>query len=354
METTPSIYLGINDEQVGPFTTEEVQAKLAAGEITEETLAWKEGMAEWAPLRTLSIGNPVLKLRPVESTPSPTPQSAPVQPAAAQPKPALSLPSRQTQSATGGARVTRTCSACNESIQDAYHLVDGKVMCERCRNEAEAALQGGSAMMGFLRAAGLGLLASVVSAAVWYGVTKATGYQFGLIAIAVGLLVGFAVRFGSYNRGGWAYQLLAVFLTYLAIAGSNVPFIVEGMRDIDGEGTHQKHARSSRQTLAQTTTNDLENSALTIAPDANPAAPSPSKVSGTRAGNAAAQEEDNQPMPLLFAWVFACGLAFISPFLGGIMGIVILGIALYEAWKINTRIKREITGPHPVGVPIKA
>ena len=58
-------------------------------------------------------------------------------------------------------------------------------------------------------------------------------------------------------------------------------------------------------------------------------------------------------MPGVVRWAFAIGFAFIAPFFGGIMGIVILGIALYEAWKINTRATLEITGPHPVGGPAK-
>ena len=45
-------------------------------------------------------------------------------------------------------------------------------------------------------------------------------------------------------------------------------------------------------------------------------------------------------------------IAFAAPFLGGfpnIMGIVIIGIALYEAWKMNKKVPLEITGPHRVG-----
>jgi hypothetical protein len=40
-----------------------------------------------------------------------------------------------------------------------------------------------------------------------------------------------------------------------------------------------------------------------------------------------------------------------APFLAGfqnIIGIVIIGIGLYEAWKLNRRVPFEITGPHTV------
>jgi hypothetical protein len=45
-------------------------------------------------------------------------------------------------------------------------------------------------------------------------------------------------------------------------------------------------------------------------------------------------------------------LAFVAPFLGGfqnIIGIVIIGIGVYEAWKLNKRQIVVITGPHAVG-----
>jgi hypothetical protein len=44
------------------------------------------------------------------------------------------------------------------------------------------------------------------------------------------------------------------------------------------------------------------------------------------------------------------GLAFIAPFMAGasnIMGIIIIGIGLYEAWKLNRRIP--LSGPFRFG-----
>ena len=54
----------------------------------------------------------------------------------------------------------------------------------------------------------------------------ATGYDLGLIAIVVGLLVGGAVKFGSAGRGGWFYQTMAMVLTYATISASIVPEVV--------------------------------------------------------------------------------------------------------------------------------
>lgn len=43
-------FVEIDGQQAGPFTLDEVRAKLAQGEITESNLAWREGLNEWAPV----------------------------------------------------------------------------------------------------------------------------------------------------------------------------------------------------------------------------------------------------------------------------------------------------------------
>ena len=45
------------------------------------------------------------------------------------------------------------------------------------------------------------------------------------------------------------------------------------------------------------------------------------------------------------------GIVLAIPFLAGlenIMGIIIIGIGLYEAWKLNRREALTITGPHAI------
>jgi hypothetical protein len=49
--------------------------------------------------------------------------------------------------------------------------------------------------------------------------------------------------------------------------------------------------------------------------------------------------------------VVAAVLALALPFLAGfknIFGLVIIAIGLYEAWKINKRVKLDVTGPYHV------
>src|SRR3954468_25073074 len=78
------IYVGKNGQQLGPFSLEEINRKLADGSFSGTDLAWYEGAAGWAPLS----GVPGVTLQatvPTASTPPPTPApaSAPMQPSPA-------------------------------------------------------------------------------------------------------------------------------------------------------------------------------------------------------------------------------------------------------------------------------
>lgn len=48
-----AIYVQRGDQQLGPFTTEELEGKVAAGELSPEDLFWSEGMEDWQPLTTV-------------------------------------------------------------------------------------------------------------------------------------------------------------------------------------------------------------------------------------------------------------------------------------------------------------
>ena len=73
------IYVGKNGQQLGPFTLDEVNGKLADGTFVGTDLAWYEGAAGWAPLS----GVPGVTLRPTPApaaavTPAPSPTPAAV------------------------------------------------------------------------------------------------------------------------------------------------------------------------------------------------------------------------------------------------------------------------------------
>lgn len=213
--------------------------------------------------------------------------------------------------------VDRTCSACNQGVGASYYEVNGTFICGVCRESLQAALTGGSGARRFFRAALFGSLAGAVGAGIYYAVAALTGYEFGLIAIVVGLLVGGAVRKGCDQRGGWLYQLLAMYVTYVAIVSTYVPLIIQA-------GREHKNVEKLESVPEQPAAEDV--------------------VANPGLGQAV--------FHLMLALLVLLLLAHCIPILAGfqnLMGLIIIGIALYEAWKINKRLQLEITGPYQVG-----
>jgi hypothetical protein len=93
------IYVGKNGQQLGPFSLDEVNRKVADGTFTGSDLAWYEGAAGWAPLS----GIPGVNVRPAGVAPAvtPVPAAIPVQPAAT-PAPAPIRPNSSIVKPPGG------------------------------------------------------------------------------------------------------------------------------------------------------------------------------------------------------------------------------------------------------------
>jgi hypothetical protein len=123
-----------------------------------------------------------------------------------------------------------SCSRCAQVFTDDYYETGGKMICGACKSRIETQVSGGSGMARFVKAIALGVPAAAIGAGIYYGISALTGYEFGLVAIVIGLLVGGAVRIGSNGRGGWLYQTMAVALTYCAIASTYIPYIIEGLK----------------------------------------------------------------------------------------------------------------------------
>lgn len=225
------------------------------------------------------------------------------------------------------------CAGCGQQIVDAYWQVNAAVACERCKNAL--ARERATRHPGRFLLAGLyGTLAAAAGAAAWYAVRAATDYEFGLLAIVIGLGVGFAVKKGARGRGGWAYQGLAMFLTYMAIVSTYVPLIVKSIADRP-EAEAVAAADPAPGAPVQPA------SSATAAPD--PAAPAPDAAT-----QAAAPAEAPSAGMLLLGVAAILGLAMALPFLAGLenlLGLAIIAFGLYEAWKINRAQPFAVSGP---------
>jgi hypothetical protein len=234
-----------------------------------------------------------------------------------------------------------TCADCQRPLAGFYYEANGQTVCESCRYAIETRFNSGSRAGRFLRATGLGLVAAALGFGIYYGIAALTGYEFGLIAIVVGFLVGTAVRIGSHGRGGWVYQTLAIALTYLAIVSTYIPPLIEGLRE------------AAKREEAQ-----IEQQAPGPAPAAAPAQASTIAAPAQSANTAAASPDATPTLAqAVFAIAILLAIACAAPFLAGfqnIIGIVIIGIGIYEAWKLNRRAELIITGPHTIAAAAAA
>jgi len=213
------------------------------------------------------------------------------------------------------------CTACHREIAGEYYEANQQLLCAACRVAVGEAMAGGSGAGRFLRACVFGALAAVAGFAIYFGLLKLTGYEIGLVSVLVGLMVGKAVRAGSGNRGGLVYQLLAVFLVYTAVVASYSSLILpELIQQADA-----KHKAEPAKAGAP-------------APAAAPAkADRPAVASAGGVAVAAL---------MLLAFLYAL------PVLVGIqapIGLLIVGFALWEAWKINRRVRVVFNGPFRIG-----
>jgi hypothetical protein len=184
------------------------------------------------------------------------------------------------------------CAACKRTIAR-YYETNGKRICETCRGLI-LTWRPGTPGKRFWRAAGLGSAAAVLGSILYLGILRLTGMELGLVSIVVGIGVGIAVRKGSYATGGAGYQILAIALTYLSIAASYYVVLL----DVVTAKGHVIHGIGY----------------VVLVP-------------------------------------FAFAVPFFSAADGNVLGLVIVGFGLYEAWKFNKRPKIVITGPFEIQAP---
>ena len=247
-----------------------------------------------------------------------------------------------------------SCAGCKRRIEGSYYQVNGRVCCAECSRRIEAAWGSGSGVLGFLRALGFGLGAAILGALIYFAVEVVTGYEFGLIAIAVGFLVGHAVKKGAKGRGGLGYQLLAVVLTYSAIVTTYIPPIIKGLK----EQALKSQNGSATATKAQPSSST---GGVPTATSATAAAGSPTPASQGQSGtgsSATAEAEHVQPLQLFLGLAALFAFACLAPFPAGVrnfMGWIIIAIGLYQAWKINKPARLDVSGPFAVsGKPVGA
>jgi hypothetical protein len=241
------------------------------------------------------------------------------------------------------------CHGCGQAIRDTYYEVNGALCCVACRTGIERPR--GTRLRRVLQATALGTLAAVGGSLLYFAVAAITGREFGLVAIAVGFMVGTAVRKGSGGRGGWAYQTLAIALTYLAIVSTYVPLVVKEFQKEGSRSSSRAHAATpvpmDTITISARGPSTADSSATARRSEAAPV-----MQAGTPRPAPSADSMHLGPGTVLVGIGALVLLAAIVPIAAGfsnLIGLLIIGIAVFEAWKLNRRVRLTIAGPYRVG-----
>jgi hypothetical protein len=114
------------------------------------------------------------------------------------------------------------CAACRQPISGTYYQLRGTPVCAPCTERIGAKTPKDS-HRAFARALVFGTAGALIGLALYVAFALATGLLIGWVSLAVGWIVGKAMRMGSGGVGGRRYQVVAVLLTYLAVSISAVP-----------------------------------------------------------------------------------------------------------------------------------
>lgn len=229
------------------------------------------------------------------------------------------------------------CTLCSAPMPHEYHELNGQHVCLDCRTKAESEHRADKSVSRLFAAAAYGFGAAILGGLLYWGFVKITSIELGLMAIAVGWLVGKAVMKGSNQRGGRRYQFLALALTYFSITISYGALMVEeliknppGKEAVDTKALPEKTPADGTGSAART-----------------PANPAPAQP-------AAVPEKQEELTPATAA--LGIGLLFLivlaSPFLAGFsnfIGWIIIAIGLFEAWKHTREVPFISSGPYSFG-----
>lgn len=218
------------------------------------------------------------------------------------------------------------CTGCGKPFGAEYFLLNGAVACGACCAAVEQVLRQRASVGLFFRALLFGCIAALLCAIGWALIRHLTGYELGIVAVVVGVAVGGAVRKGSGGRGGVAFQLIAVLLTYGTVAASLVPDLFAAM------------ARLTQ-----------EQAAIDGAPD--PDAPAAATAPASRPSTAPALSAPEGPITALDLALGLAALGFLVASMPVLIAVesplfgLIMAFALFEAWRVNRRARPQISGP---------
>jgi hypothetical protein len=222
------------------------------------------------------------------------------------------------------------CKSCNQPFSGAYYRINGSLACERCTTQLQTQIPKDN-HAAFVRALMFGVGAAILGLIGYAAFSIITGIRIGYISLAVGWLIGKAMRTASKGVGGLRYQIAAAVFTYAAVSMAAIPVYF----------SQASKERATRPPQVKTAPANPGASAGDSQADDSPSS------SGT--ATPAAEPKPRMNPFVAIGMLVLLGLA--SPFLElqdlfhGVIGIIILFVGIRFAWQQTGAPKIDIVGP---------
>jgi len=236
------------------------------------------------------------------------------------------------------------CKSCESTLTGRYYRINGALACENCAERLKQQIPKDT-HPAFVRGILFGLGGAFLGLILYAAFGILTGLVIGYVSLAVGYIVGKAIKMGSGGMGGRRYQVTAALLTYSAVSIAAIHLYVVQM---------VKEKKAEKQTMVQ--------HALPRPPGAaqqKDPAPSDSAIPQESPSQApAAPKKPSIGLGAALGLAVLVGLA--SPFLElqdpfhGIIGLIILFVGIRIAWRLTAGVKVDILGPIERNAPAPA
>jgi predicted lipid-binding transport protein (Tim44 family) len=237
---------------------------------------------------------------------------------------------------------TDTCKSCQQTISGEYYRISGALACANCADQLKRQIPKDS-HSAFVRGILFGVGGAILGLILYSAFGIITGLVIGYISLAVGYIVGRAIKMGSGGIGGRRYQIAAVILTYAAVSIAAIPIYVSQAI---------KEKKEQKQGLVK------HSAPPVLAPAPQQASPSSDKESTEKSAEDPESKEPKMGLGAAVGMMMLVGLA--SPFLelqdpihGGI-GLIILFVGIRIAWKMTAGSPIDILGPFNMGAPTES
>jgi hypothetical protein len=240
------------------------------------------------------------------------------------------IPRGTTSEAAADAPLGVTCAVCTRAIADEYFDVNGQSVCSSCRDQLAQHVEPPRGWTALAKPALFGFGAAIAGAILYYAVAAITGLEIGLVAIAIGYMVGYAVRNGAAGRGGRRFQVLALVLTYWSVGLAYTPLTFQGM------------SKESKDTQTEASAPASTTASVTAAADVSPAAPAEASAS-----------DGSINIPVALAVLTGLSLALpvlavVTSLPGGLISAAIIAFGMQQAWRMTGVPQLQISGPYRI------